>query len=88
MHRTHSGKAQRGAAFCDAAFYFGGVNRKPKKEGSIMFDRLHSALGRLRPRSIAEQEHRYLSAAVSLIDLERREREIDQGLFRRSVFDR
>ncbi|WP_395541942.1 DUF3563 family protein [Neotabrizicola sp. sgz301269] len=53
-----------------------------------MFNRLQTVLGRLRMPSIADQEHAYLSAAVSLVDLERREREVDQGLFRRSPFDR
>lgn len=53
-----------------------------------MFNRLQTVLGRLRMPSIADQEHAYLSAAVSLVDLERREREVDQGLFRRSRFDR
>jgi hypothetical protein len=37
--------------------------------------------------SRAEIERAYLNASVSLIDLERREREIDLGLFRRSSFD-
>ena len=37
--------------------------------------------------SRAEIERAYLNASVSLIDLERREREIDLGLFRRSGFD-
>jgi hypothetical protein len=34
-------------------------------------------------RSVAERERDYLDAAVSRFDLERREREIDGGLFRR-----
>ncbi len=37
--------------------------------------------------SLREVERDYLNAAVSHIDLERRQREIDQGLFRRSSFD-
>jgi hypothetical protein len=37
--------------------------------------------------SIAERERHYLNASVSRIDLERREREVDNGLFRRSSFD-
>lgn len=37
--------------------------------------------------SRAEVERDYLNAAVSLVDLERREREVDLGLFRRSSFD-
>lgn len=37
--------------------------------------------------SIAELELDYLNASVSRIDLERRQREVDNGLFRRSSFD-
>lgn len=38
-------------------------------------------------RSVAEIERAYLNASVSRFDLERRQREIDNGLFRRSSFD-
>jgi hypothetical protein len=34
------------------------------------------------PRSTSDRERDYLNAAVSRIDLERREAEIDRGLFR------
>jgi hypothetical protein len=37
--------------------------------------------------TIAEVERDYLSASLSLADLERRQREIERGLFRRSSFD-
>lgn len=37
--------------------------------------------------SIADLERSYLEGSVSLIDLERRQREIDSGLFRKSSFD-
>ncbi|WP_164517330.1 DUF3563 domain-containing protein [Tabrizicola piscis] len=37
--------------------------------------------------SLAELERDYLNASVSRIDLERRQREVDNGLFRRSSFD-
>ena len=37
--------------------------------------------------SLAEVERDYLNASVNLVDLERRQREIDRGLFRRSSFD-
>lgn len=37
--------------------------------------------------SRAEVERDYLNASVSLVDLERRQREVDSGLFRRSSFD-
>ncbi|MFP5479100.1 MAG: DUF3563 family protein [Alphaproteobacteria bacterium] len=36
---------------------------------------------------IAELERAYLDASVSRYDLERRQREVDNGLFRRSSFD-
>lgn len=42
--------------------------------------------GKAFPR-IADLEHAYLAGSTSLVDLERRQREIDQGLFRRSSFD-
>ena len=37
--------------------------------------------------SIRDLERAYLDAAVSRIDLERRQREVEGGLFRRSSFD-
>jgi hypothetical protein len=37
--------------------------------------------------TIAELERDYLNASVSRFDLERRQREVDGGLFRRSSFD-
>ncbi len=37
--------------------------------------------------SIAELERDYLNASVSRFDLERRQREVDNGLFRRLSFD-
>lgn len=42
--------------------------------------------GKAFPR-IADLERAYLNASVSVIDLERRQREVDGGLFRRSSFD-
>ena len=44
------------------------------------------ASGKAFPR-IADLERAYLNASVSLQDLERRQREIEAGLFRRSSFD-
>jgi len=52
-----------------------------------MFNILKSLMsGKAFPR-IAELERDYLNASVSRIDLERRQREVDAGLFRRSSFD-
>lgn len=42
--------------------------------------------GKVFPRT-ADLERAYLNGSVSLVDLERRQREIDQGLFRRSGFE-
>ncbi len=42
--------------------------------------------GKAFPR-ISDLERSYLDASVSRIDLERRQREIDAGLFRKSSFD-
>jgi len=48
-----------------------------------MFRFLRSVISRRQERSLAELERDYLDACVSRIDLERREREIAAGLFRR-----
>ena len=48
-----------------------------------MFKRFKSALRALRPPSYEELERAYLEQSMSRIDLERREREIERGLFRR-----
>ena len=48
---------------------------------------LKSLFSRPAVRTLAEIERAYLNASVSRIDLERRQREIDNGLFRRSSFD-
>ncbi len=42
--------------------------------------------GKAFPR-IADLERAYLEASVSRIDLERRQRDVEGGLFRRSSFD-
>jgi hypothetical protein len=44
------------------------------------FFRLLASIGV--PRTTSDRERDYLNAAVSRFDLERREREIDRGLFR------
>ena len=51
-----------------------------------MFARIAAALGRFNLPSIAEAERDYLNASVSRIDLERRMREVDAGLFRRAQY--
>jgi hypothetical protein len=57
------------------------------KGGFAMFDRLKSAVRRFNLPTIAEVERDYLNAALSLVDLERRQREVERGLFRKSSFD-
>jgi len=52
-----------------------------------MFARITSALRRFQLPSIVEVERDYLNASVSMIDLERRMREVEGGMFRRSQFD-
>lgn len=52
-----------------------------------MFNLFKSLISlRVRPL-VAEIERDYLNASVSRIDLERRQREVESGLFRRSSFD-
>lgn len=51
-----------------------------------MFDRLKSALRGLHIPSDRERELAYLNAAVSLHDLERRQREVERGLFRNAFY--
>ena len=52
-----------------------------------MLNFITSALSLRALPSLRDIERDYLNAAVSRIDLERRQREVDNGLFRRSSFD-
>lgn len=52
-----------------------------------MFNLFKSVLSQRLVPTIAELERDYLNASVSRIDLERRQREVENGLFRRSSFD-
>ena len=52
-----------------------------------MFARIAAALRKFELPSIAEAERDYLNCSVSMIDLERRMREVDGGKFRRSMYD-
>ncbi|MFN6924855.1 MULTISPECIES: DUF3563 family protein [Tabrizicola] len=47
-----------------------------------MLNLLKSLICSRDPAALSDRERAYLNAAVSLYDLERREREIDRGLFR------
>jgi hypothetical protein len=65
-----------------------GVLSSWQEERSIPMFNLIKSLKSLRNfPSIADMERSYLEGSVSLIDLERRQREIDSGLFRKSSFD-
>jgi hypothetical protein len=82
MHGAHGGTTPSSLLCCDAASYL-----LSKKKGHIMFNLFKSLVsGKAFPR-IADLERAYLEGSASLVDLERRQREIDQGLFRRSSFD-
>lgn len=52
-----------------------------------MFSQVKSFLRGLKMPTRQELELDYLNGAVSHVDLERRQRQIDSGLFRRSAFD-
>jgi hypothetical protein len=52
-----------------------------------MFKLFKSLMSYRGPSLIADIERDYLNASVSRIDLERRQREVENGLFRRSSFD-
>jgi hypothetical protein len=59
-----------------------------QEERTIAMLNLFKSLIALRGASvIAELERDYLNASVSRVDLERRQREVEGGLFRRSSFD-
>ena len=47
-----------------------------------MLGMLKSLISRRSAPTVAERELAYLGQSVSLVDLERRQREIEQGLFR------
>jgi hypothetical protein len=59
----------------------------PRRKEHIMFNLFKSLVnGSAFPR-IADLERAYLNASVSNYDLERRQREVEMGIFRRSSFD-
>jgi hypothetical protein len=74
LHHAYNAAARR-PIFC------------PRRKDTIMFNLFKSLVsGKAFPR-IADLERAYLNASVSRTDLERRQREIENGLFRRSSFD-
>jgi hypothetical protein len=58
----------------------------PEKEW-IMLSIIKTIFISRRQHAVADLERAYLNASVSRIDLERRQREVELGLFRRSTFD-
>jgi hypothetical protein len=68
---------------CIAAFYLGAMSRKQEVP---MLNRVKSFLAAFAPPSIEARERAYLNESVSRIDLERRERVIEQGMFRHRAF--
>jgi len=58
------------------------ASSKPKGP-KIMFTPLRKIARAVRGKTTQEREFEYLSASVSNVDLEFRQREIDRGLFRR-----
>jgi hypothetical protein len=77
MRQTHGGTSPSSLSCCAAASYLGG-----KTKGHIMFNLFKSLVSAAHVPTDAERERAYLNASVSRFDLERREREIDSGLFR------
>jgi hypothetical protein len=63
------------------------LSSNQEERTTAMFNLFKSLISlRVRPL-VAEIERDYLNASVSRIDLERRQREVENGLFRRSSFD-
>jgi hypothetical protein len=83
MRPAHDGLSAASLECCGAAAYL-----LPKKKRSSPMITLFKTLisNRVFP-TLAELERDYLNASVSRVDLERRQREVDNGLFRRSSFD-
>jgi hypothetical protein len=63
------------------------LSSNQEERTTAMFNLFKSLISlRVRPL-VVEIERDYLNASVSRIDLERRQREVENGLFRRSSFD-
>jgi hypothetical protein len=74
-----------------AGWRFNAAPQRPifwsRRKDTIMFNLFKSLVnGSAFPR-IADLERAYLNASVTPYDLERRQREVENGLFRRSSFD-
>jgi hypothetical protein len=82
MRLAHGGTSASGVERCTAATYL--LHRRRSEAMLNLFKSLIALRG---ASIIAEVERDYLNASVSRIDLERRQREVENGLFRRSSFD-
>jgi Protein of unknown function (DUF3563) len=90
MQTMHGCTAQAGLLQRGRMAIFGLPKRKmfrTRPKENTMFTRLSNALRHLLPISIAEIERDYLNGAISHVDLERRMRDVDGGMFRRWGFD-
>jgi hypothetical protein len=83
MRVAHGGASAVSVECCTAATYL----LIKKKRTIPMFNLFKSLISHRGLPLIAEVERDYLNASVSRIDLERRQREVEGGLFRRSSFD-
>lgn len=73
MHRAQDGFPLAGLFMLRCSIHIGRAREREK----TMFDRLKSALRSLRIPSAADLEERYLAESTSLVDLERRQRQLD-----------
>jgi hypothetical protein len=78
MRLAHDGASASGVERCTAAAYL--PHRRRRSEA--MFNLFKSLIDERTERPVSELERAYLNAAVSRHDLERREREVERGLFR------
>jgi hypothetical protein len=82
MRPVHDGVSLPNMECCNAATYL-----LHRRRSEAMFNLFKSLIALRGASVIAEVERDYLNASVSRIDLERRQREVENGLFRRSSFD-
>jgi hypothetical protein len=78
MRSAHARPSPRPLFCCTAAIY---IPSRKRKE-TIMFKFLKNLILHLSTPTEQDRERAYLNAAISVADLERRQREIDQGLLR------
>jgi hypothetical protein len=77
MHHAHGGASRTALSCRGAATYLQG-----RRKDAEMMNLFKALLDRSATPSVSERELAYLNASVSRVDLERREREVEAGLFR------